>query len=228
MNKKGKIQFSRFGGISPVKQKGYDPSMPWSHSPPTTKGIYCFIHPYYEPFLLGGDDYSGIEAKHSKFEYVKDKNGNKIEVEYGESKLIKKYDADGNITSAEYIDDKIGITSNNWMKGSWKHTDIKTGKSYWIKPKKPKIFTHTGELWHHLGHNLKPYDIIKEKGAWVLTDYKAFEKAFSKEKSNYISQFTTMKKEIFNAEDYTTKTSKNPFNCNICIDLLEVFIEKIK
>ena len=96
MSKESKnIKFARVGGISPVKQKGYDPAMPWTHSPPAKKGIYCFVYPYYVPFLLGGNEYSGMEAKHSKFEYVKNKNGEKIEVEYGESKTIKNYDNNG-------------------------------------------------------------------------------------------------------------------------------------
>lgn len=50
-----KFIFARVGGLSPVKQKGYDASMPTFHCPPARKGIYAFMWPYIEPFLLGGD-----------------------------------------------------------------------------------------------------------------------------------------------------------------------------
>ena len=48
------IKFCRWGGLSPVKQKGYDPKMPTFHSPPMRKGIYAFVWPYIETFLLTG------------------------------------------------------------------------------------------------------------------------------------------------------------------------------
>ena len=49
------IKFARWGGLSPVKQRGYDPSMPTFHSPPARKGIYAFVWPYIDIFLLTGD-----------------------------------------------------------------------------------------------------------------------------------------------------------------------------
>jgi len=141
------IKFSRFGGLSSVKQKGYSKDMEGFHSPPCKRGIYAFIWTLYEPFLLGGT-YSNILSKHSKFEYVKDKNGNSIE--YNEN----DYDFD-----------------SNFMKKYSTHK--KNGKEYWIKPIKPKNFTYTGEIWHHLEPKNR-IGVLKTKGTWFLTDYKTY------------------------------------------------------
>ena len=50
------VKFVRWGGLSPVKQIGYDPAMPTYHSPPAKKGIYAFVWPYIELFLLTGNE----------------------------------------------------------------------------------------------------------------------------------------------------------------------------
>ena len=191
------IKFSRVGGLSPVKQKGYDPSMPGKHSPPTKKGIYAFLYPYYEPFLLGGVEYSGIKTKHSKFEFIKDKNGNPIEV---------PFDIDYQHNGSE-----------NWMKFWGLHYNGDNKPYYIVKPKKPKVFEYTGELWHHLGKHLKPNEIIGERGTWTLSTFNMYHKAIKKEYS--VNKFL---------RDFGFDGAvNNPFNY-ICIDHLEVFIEKIK
>ncbi len=56
-----KVKFIRFGGLSPVNHKKFY-KMDTYHSPPKRKGIYCFIHPYIETFLIAwkvkhNDDY---------------------------------------------------------------------------------------------------------------------------------------------------------------------------
>ena len=50
------IKFCRWGGLSPVKQKGYNRDMPTFHSPPCRKGFYAFLWPYIDLFLLGSND----------------------------------------------------------------------------------------------------------------------------------------------------------------------------
>lgn len=52
---KGKpVTFARYGGLSSVKQNGYNPRMETFHSPPTRKGFYAYVFPYIELFLLSG------------------------------------------------------------------------------------------------------------------------------------------------------------------------------
>jgi hypothetical protein len=48
------IRFCRWGGLSSVNQRGYDASMPTFHCPPCRRGIYAFVWPYIETFLLTG------------------------------------------------------------------------------------------------------------------------------------------------------------------------------
>lgn len=199
------MKFARFGGLSSVKQKGYDVSMPWFHSPPARRGIYCFIWPYYEPFLLGGTSYSGIHTKYAKHEFVKDKEGNIVEVEpYDDSIDIMTY------------------KSPNFMK-VYSSVEI-DGKYYKTKPKKVKVFDYQGEVWHHLGHNLKPSEILQTKGGWVLTDMYYFKKAFKKEFSQLIKGYKSAHKSWCNGQ---LPNAMNNITKHVCIDHLEVFIEKV-
>ena len=67
MKENKKICFVRWGGLSLVKQKGYKPHLanpPFTdfgeymsslHSPPARRGIYAFIWPYVDIYLLSGD-----------------------------------------------------------------------------------------------------------------------------------------------------------------------------
>lgn len=50
------MQFLRWGGLSPVIQRGYDKAMPTFHAPPAKKGFYAFPLGLVEPFLLSGTD----------------------------------------------------------------------------------------------------------------------------------------------------------------------------
>jgi hypothetical protein len=47
--------FVRFGGLSLVTQKGYDPRSKHFHSPPARRGVYAFPLKAIELFLLGGN-----------------------------------------------------------------------------------------------------------------------------------------------------------------------------
>jgi hypothetical protein len=200
-NKKNKAKFIRFGGLSSVKQKGYDPSMPGMHSPPARKGIYAFVWPHIVPFMLGGETWSGIKSKHSKMEYVKDKTG-KIE------------EVNENLTD---------WTEVNFLK---KYSTVeKDGKEVWIKPKQPKTFTYEGEIWHHLGSHLKPNQIVKTKGSWYLTSYQDWEKAFEKEKHSILKQYHKIWLKDFKQELEKIELN-NPFRFFVK-DHLEVFIEKV-
>lgn len=215
---KSLIKFARFGGLSPVIQKGYDAKMPGFHSPPKRKGIYCFIYPYYEPFLLGGD-FSNINTKHPKFEYVKDVNGDRLIYDENDINNEEKWDKNFMKFYSTTYDSFYDSEKDEWI------TSDK--KVYWVKPKKPKIFTHTQELWHHLGRHLKPFQIIQQKGSWYLTQYKDFEEAFKKEKSECV-KFQS-KDKIFGKLDSESfqKAQAKPFMFQ-SIDHLEVFIERVK
>lgn len=44
-----------------------------------------------------------------------------------------------------------------------------------------KEFTHSGNVWHHLGQHCKPHEIIGRHGSWVKTSVSGWKKAFTKE-----------------------------------------------
>jgi len=113
------ISFCRVGGLSSVRQKGYDASMPTFHSPPLRRGIYAFVWPHIEFFLLSGKN-SRIGSMSSKFSWLKDKEGNRIE--------------DGKDLGEKY----------------WTELDPKDDKWYYVKKKDMKYFEYYGEIWHHL------------------------------------------------------------------------------
>jgi len=95
---KGQMWFVRFGGLSPVKQDGYvareehdplDPkydllcSQPF-HAPPARHGVYAFVWPYIDTFMLGGRNFDS-----RRMEWVKDKNGNHISESHSDFKKHK-------------------------------------------------------------------------------------------------------------------------------------------
>ena len=210
-----KIKFARFGGLSPVVQKGYtlDPNKRGYHTPPARKGFYSFIWPYYEFFLLGGN-YSVLNTKYknknAKYEYLKDKDGNKIKYDEENPKL-KKHLLQGK--SGDYKRD-MGYPEISWK--------IYEFNGYAAIKKSPKIFSYTGELWHHFNNDsIKQFEIIEEVGDWIKTDYDVFVRAF---KRDNVESMLMQKKVGF---EYIQINPKSPYR-SIGRDELEVFIERIK
>lgn len=217
MNKK--IKFARFGGLSPVKQKGYttDPEERGFHTPPARNGFYAFIWPHYDFFLLGGS-WSSVNKKNPKFEYLKDKRGNKIQFEIyvdGILKInpaLKKYSLQGKWGNFSKAIDGEDISNKIW-----------THNNFAVIKKSPKIFTYTGELWHHFKNKaVKPGDIIYEVGDWIKTDYDIFVKAFNYDKIDSLC----MQRNSIGREQIEIN-AKSPYK-NIGKEHLEVFIERIK
>ncbi len=62
-----KLEFVRYGGLSSVRQKGYNPSMPTFHTPPARRGIYAFVAETVEPFLISLDEFDS-----RRVEWVRD------------------------------------------------------------------------------------------------------------------------------------------------------------
>ena len=249
MNKK--VKFTRIGGLSPVIQKGYTtiPKKRGYHTPPARKGLYAFIHPHFEPFLLGGDwSKLGKKNKHEKFEYLKDKDGNKIKLYVNDyvwnhfpsnneindiNPEVKKYLVKGKHGKSNRNHDGTDISQRFWTE------DIRDEKGdfvnyYLIHRKKPKVFEYTGELWHHLKNSaVKPFEIIDEvvsydsddgSVTWIKTDYDVFVKALEQDKIDCVKQLRSNENFPFSLIEINTR---NVYNY-ISKDHLEVFIERIK
>lgn len=205
----------RFGGLSSVKQKGYDPAMPGTHSPPCTRGIYAFPLGNIIPFLLGGD----LPSAKGSARYVKDKDGNRVPYE-GNEDFYKNFEIKPYVyaSGAQFEQDKNFYKVFSTRKAS-------DGESYWTKPAPMKRFDYAGEIWHHLGHNLKPHQILKRKGSWVLSNIRDYAIAIKKEsvklRSESISAFANVGGTRMPLQEINKK-----FGC-YNTDHLEVFIEKV-
>jgi hypothetical protein len=201
------MEFVRFGGLSSVNQRGYDPAMPGFHSPPARKGIYAFPQGCIVPFMLGGDRPG--ESKGSA-RYVRDKQGNKIT---DEEDLYTNYEARPYVYSASgepHYPDRNFYKVYSTKKG-------KDGKHYWVRPAPMKKFSYEGRVWHHLGKKMKPSQILETKGSWFLSEIKDYQKAFSKE---------SLELRMKSSEKGNINSVRGKFGY-FAVDHLEVFIEKI-
>jgi hypothetical protein len=92
-----------------------------------------------------------------------------------------------------------------------------------IKKKKLKVFSHTGEMWHHLKNSaVESFEIIEEIGDWIKTDYDTFVRAYEQDKIDCVKM---LKKDgVFPKEEINIT---NVYNF-IAKTHLEVFIERLK
>jgi hypothetical protein len=183
INKKN-LKFVRYGGLSPIVQKGYDPKMPYFHSPPTNNGFFAFVQGFEERFLLGSECF----IPH-RMEWIKDKNGNRI-----------------NHRHPDY--DQISDKYTGYKDKKRPDLDVEQAQDYIFlcKHKKGKIFTHTGDIWHHLSS--LPHRFKEAKGAWFLSNY-----------DDYV--------ELLIKELHAMKKYKNQNNgISYSIDHLEIFISR--
>lgn len=230
------IKFARYGSLNPIKHKKYvknklNNKLPdaelWDknigyHSPPARYGIYAFVYPFIEQFLLSAPTYSGIYSTHPKFSYVKCKNGNKFIFDYNilydktnpdtvfngfnlsalrdpsQTECFKKqFNKANKLPKDMFMADMCDKDTNN--------NDI---HSYLVQQVKPKVFSYSGQIWHHLGDLLdSPGSIIERRGGWVKTDFLDYKLALHK------------------ALGQATVTNFRPYKYSW--DFLEVFIEKV-
>jgi len=216
------MKFVRFGGLSPVYQEQYKTTDKSFHNPPRKKGCYAFVHGYIDLFLIGATYEPGHIS--NKSYWLRDENGNKI-----------KYDDFFYIVKEQKIDriEFISKVNPNYIKlirkQKIKIKDIICYKQYVAVIRKPKIFDYNGELWHHLGDNLRPENIIESNGSWVKTTIDDFKLALKLEIKSTLKQKHSTD---FEYKYNSFGGKQDPFNTKngikISKDHLEVFIEKIK
>ena len=144
---RNKLKFVRYGGLSSVPQKGYDPSFPTMHSPPARRGIYAFVWPFIEFFLLGKDEFDARRMK-----WARDDKGQLIDEKHPKLK--------------ELVTDRMLFYNREGVMTAAIHKD-------------PVTFEYHGPLWHHL--EVKPSEVIKRHGGWVLSDHKSYLAALRRE-----------------------------------------------
>lgn len=214
-------KFIRYGGLSPVKQKGFTTNPTSFHSPPARNGFYAFPQNYIELFLLGGD-YASPKNKDAtnRFVYVKDKKGNKITNDHPE---FEKLQNNPNFWTQQ-IGIKDGAEKNEYGYYDWDDQIVAL-----IKRVHPRKFEYSGDIWHHLGEFVPQEKILKTKDSWVKTDMPTYLKAF---KTNAHSAKKEMRQNQTHYNDGKFDISKADIQSNplkyFSYDHLEVFIERMK
>lgn len=240
--KTSKLKFARFGGLSSVNQRGYDSHPSDFHSPPAHRGFYAFVWPYYELFLLGAPETDDPRIPGSKFSYVRDKNGNIITDKHPEYESLCEVARYWSINTSEWnkffknyppYEDSEDIENDQQKEerrikrekfySDWDNTGFP--RSVMVTRPHPRIFSYTGELWHHLGEYLKPHQILKRHGNWVKSSMSDYRIALEKDMHNARKESTSFSKKNTNLLNLLS-SAKSPFRC-YSKDHLEVFIEKL-
>jgi hypothetical protein len=169
------LTFVTYGGLSATKQRGYNSKEnPTMHSPPARKGIYAFVWPYIEQFLLGGyhDPKERGKGQRNRISYVRDKNGNVVNSDHPDyEKLANK---EKNWSFSRTVDNKPwDDEKNDWEKE----------KAIYVlyNNTNRKKFKYGGEIWHHLEGYCPEWTIVNRRGGWVKTDMITFINAFKRE-----------------------------------------------
>lgn len=229
-----KIQFIRFGGLSPVAQTQYTAGKDKEktfHNPPRKKGIYCFPWPYIEKFLLGSTNEPGHIS--NKSSWIKDDDGNLIK---SEAACLPYDQWTPGCLDVEYMPWFLKLLKKRKIKLATVDTAVyKVNKEkdedgdpinvcYMTELKKPRVFKYEGELWHHLVDHVKPGFAIAISGSWVLTDYDVYLEAFKRNKHSHLKGL--IKDDMFGPEFIQNHRVWDPLKYH-AKDHLEVFIEKL-
>lgn len=204
------LDFVTYGGLSLTKQKGFGKEDPTFHAPPARKGIYAFVWPYIERFLLGGAEFIDPKQRgkgqRQRMKYVKDKEGNVISSDHPDWEKMNQ-----------------GEMGKNWSfsreRPDSKETDDydKQYTHFLYNNAARKKFKYSGPLWHHLHEFVRQDKILDQKGEWVKTDMATFKEALKKELHR------VMKADM---EFGKGKQFRGLSSSSHCWDQLEVFIDQ--
>jgi len=194
------LTFITYGGLSATKQLGYSNGKdPTFHAPPAKRGIYAFVWPYIEKFLLSGglpDPKKRKKGQRQRASYLKDKHGNVIASGHPDfEKFSDRKPSFARTKSNEPWDPE----KHDWQKDTPVHVLYNHANR--------KKFKYSGEIWHHLGEFCPEWTIFNRHGSWVKTDMNTFAMAFKKEIA--LSQIPS---------------ERHPFTSTM--DHLEVFIDE--
>lgn len=252
-----KITFTRYGGLSPLKQEHYETGPDKGfHNPPCRHGLYAMPTGYFEGFILGAtympshisgksewlrDDDGNLVEDTRDFEYIKGvekpiftkelkailKKRNVKEKQLWSSRLSERPKCPIDENGEEF-DDCDGEKGPKCI--HWNECEKwKDSKFYLIVMKLPHIFEHNGEIWHHL--EIKHDKVLARNGSWVKTTYKDYIEAFNKDLHETAKDAFKTDKQYKGKMDFANRKIINPYKGSFGMtynrDHLEVFIEKI-
>ena len=222
--------FVRYGGLAPVKQAYFkravrearaQDGMASFHSPPAKRGIYSFPFKYVEPFLLGATCSNlskpgpmmqrlRIDGKALKWDdHAWESYDEKFRRQVGVSTAVSRRLKEIGYRPRDLVklkDDTVGIML------------------------RPRVYSHTGKIWHHLEEYVSEDAIQKRTGSWVLTDFDTWKSALKDSRHNSLQQSHGFEG-CFRDLAQRGELSYDPFRganpgVSISMDHLEVFIER--
>ena len=137
--------------------------------------------PFYELFLLGADCTKNPAVAGAKFTYVRDSSGkimNNLSPEWNEDTIGDKH---WSISTKDYEKFCKETDDMNYEESELLWAEKKLPKYVLVEKPSPRIFEYNGEIWHHLGHNLRQEEILKAKDQWAKSTVSAYRNALSKE-----------------------------------------------
>lgn len=99
-NRKSGIRLTRVGGLSPIKQVG-------NNQAPEKRGVWAFIWPYVEPYLLGSTNDNGIAT-------LKDRTGNNTRYHQMKREGLRHFIHRGTLYTKLPVPNSIIV--NGWFK----------------------------------------------------------------------------------------------------------------
>ena len=214
-------RFLRFGGLSPVKQRGFTTDKEATfHSPPARKGVYAFPENCIEIFLLGGG-YGDPDTKGgaNRFTYVKDSKGVRLTQDHPAWKSA--------VESEKYWPKQGKLKEGAVLNEDGEYYDYDDHEQFLIEKVHPRRFEYTGDIWHHLDTHTPRQKIKQRKGSWVKTSTPAYLEAFKRMYHSQRKEMGFRDREWVGDSPYTPPCFKNALKY-YSKDHLEVFIERIK
>jgi hypothetical protein len=144
--------FVRFGGVNLKPQKGHSTKSDTFHGPPAARGFYAFPKVAQELFLVGSMDVfqPGTMPK-NPLPYPGDDASKEV---------MDKFDKD-----VEAFDHDA-------------HSERR--RRHALRSMRKEFTKTSGNIWSHLGDYVKRAEIIEERGPWVKTTIKEWQRAFNK------------------------------------------------
>ena len=166
------MEFIRYGNLIPQQHDRPTNENDYTfHTPPCEYGFYAFPKGFVGPYLLGGIGSGNV--RNGRFKFLKDENGNKIYVEFGDffseeynEKTYKNYVKDKWLTLLKkngltyndvvaYVEDEDGVASKGWFE--------KYEKVNIAILNKPTCFKYNGLIWHSEQYKYNPIMYHLEK-----------------------------------------------------------------
>lgn len=223
----------RFGGLSPVKQRqrGKESDATF-HSPPRRRGVYAYVDGFVDTFLIGDTSELG-HISNKIFRLLDEAENPMVWDDHMQFDLAQNRSVPCTKKCLSLLRRK-GIQQKQLVPGG-------ENGAFICVLRKPRRFSYTGPVWHHLTNHVKEEEIEQRWGSWVLTSFPAWASAVRKaihadrrelhsddllDESESSLQDGTSWHILKNAGALGSNPYKTRLTAQVDLDHLEVFIER--